>query len=134
MGERFDPSRGVEELPKPPRLAVPECPDVDERDVEELSGLLRHTPVTPEHDDLVAGVEKLIGYRGELRPPVAVERVEHVRPDLGKTPIRPSMLETLCLLPLDRIVHVRDDGVQVAPGEGIVRAADDGHVHGDQRS
>ena len=57
--------------------------------------------VAPEHDDLVAGVEELVGHRGELRPPVAVERVEDVRPDLGEAAIGPAVGQSLRLLPLD---------------------------------
>ena len=107
---------------------------MDKWDVEDLPGLLRHTPVAPQHDHLITRIEEFFRHSGELGPPVTVEWVEHVRPDLCEAAVRPAVRESLRLLPLDPLVHVREDSVHVSPREGVVRAADDSHVHVDQRS
>src|SRR6185503_14797929 len=84
-GQRVDPACRIEELAKAPGLAVPERPDVDERHVEALPGLLRDAAVAAEDDDLVTRLEELVRLGGELRPPVPIERVEDVRAHLRKT-------------------------------------------------
>ena len=100
-----------------------------ERDVERFPRLLRGAPIAPDHDDLVARLEKLPGHGRELRPPVAVERIEDVRPDLGQTAVGAAVREPLRLLPFDRLVHVGENGVQVTPGECLIRPSHDWQVH-----
>ena len=102
---------------------------MDERHVERLPRLLRRAAVAPEDDDLVAGVEKLVRHGRELRPPVAVERVEDVGAHLGDAVVDAAMREPLRLLPLDGVVHVGEDRRHVATGERLVGALDDREVH-----
>src|SRR5689334_5148600 len=99
--QRVVPSRRVEKLPESHSLPLAQRPDVYEGNVELLAGSLRDAAVTPDHDDLVAAVDELLGVGRELRPPVAVERIEDVAPHLVETLVVAAMWQPLRLVPLD---------------------------------
>src|SRR4029077_11470409 len=80
-----------------------------------------------ENDDVTPCVEELLRRHDELLPPVAVERVEHIAAHLIDSLIEASVSEALRLVPFDVRVHVREDGVQVATRERLVRAGGDGN-------
>src|SRR6476660_6976973 len=109
---------------------------MDEGNVKLFACLLADTPIAPNHDDLVAGVEELVGHGREIVPPLIVERVEDVRPDLVEAAVEPAVRQTLRLVPLDRRIHVAEHAVQVAARERGVRTPDDldgAHPHNLER-
>jgi mannose-6-phosphate isomerase-like protein (cupin superfamily) len=109
---------------------------MDERNVKLFARVLADPPVAPDHDDLVTGLEELVGPGRELLPPLLVERVEDVRPNLVEAVIEAAVRQALRLVPLDLGVHVAEHGVHVASLERVVGAFDDldnVHLHNLER-
>jgi mannose-6-phosphate isomerase-like protein (cupin superfamily) len=98
---------------------------MDERNVELFARVLANPSVTADHHHLVSGLQELVRPGRELLPPLLVERVEDVRPDLVETVVETAVRQALRLVPLDLGVHVAEHGVHVAPLERVVGALDD---------
>ena len=112
--ERLDPACGIQELAEAHGAPLSERPHVDERNVEHLARTAGDARVAPEHDDVGARVEVLLGCDDERVPPVPVERVEDVAANLVEPVLDAAVRETLRLVPFDVVVHVLDHRIQVA--------------------
>jgi hypothetical protein len=131
MLERGHPAGRVQKLPETHRFSLAHTPDVDEGDVELLPGLLGDPAVAAQNDDLGPGVQELVRLGRELVPPLGVERVEDVPPDLVDPPVEAAVGQPLRLVPFDLGVHVREDAVEIVSCKGRVGALDELEVsHG----
>src|SRR6476646_7001445 len=126
--ESLDPAARVRELVEAHRPAVAELPHVGEGDVEQRAGALAAPRVAPDHDDVVAAAQELLGRGVEVLPPLLVERVEDGGADVGQALVDAAVRQALSLVPLDVVVHHRERAVEVPAAEGLVRGACDGDV------
>jgi hypothetical protein len=98
---------------------------VNERDIQLTLASLGDSAITADDNYLFASIQKLLGLRGELVPPVAVERIEDVATYLIGANVGTAVRKTLGLLPFDRRIQVSEHAVEVVSRERFVRVPRD---------
>jgi alkanesulfonate monooxygenase SsuD/methylene tetrahydromethanopterin reductase-like flavin-dependent oxidoreductase (luciferase family) len=110
-------------------LAVGDPPDVRELRVHGLAGGLAAAAIAAQRHDRVAGIEDFLDGDGEAIPfadAACEDAFRHrLRPDIG---IAVGIREILRLVPDDAWAHRAEHGGDVAGGEALVNAPDQGDI------